>query len=142
MAIKEVILPSGKKAKISTGSFLESRRLLKSIEKALLKNNIKISDCIDDLQGLAGELKTNGASSLASMNISALEKIFEVIVSLDSDDNVEEAIYACFTRCHRDNKNITIETFEDIEARQDYYIIKKEVLMANIVPFFASLFAK
>lgn len=59
-----------------------------------------------------------------------------------SSKKVEVALWACLERVLYKNLRITSDTFEPIEAREDYTEICFEVMLENILPFTKSLSAQ
>ncbi len=66
----------------------------------------------------------------------------ENILRIDSDKEVNAAIMACLIRSTFDSEKITYKTFDNIEARKDYYPILIECLKINIFPFYEGLISK
>ena len=72
------------------------------------------------------------------------DKIFEILVNIDSSDDFEKAVMECLKVCIYDkggkNLKITPQLFDDIpEVREDYYEIIIKCLEENLRPFLKSL---
>lgn len=101
-------------------------------------------DLKDKIQKAAADsgIEIKGASDIMDTDVASLVK---VVFQVDSDKSVRDALFAALTRSTRDGQKITKDTFDDVDARQDYYEIMKACVEVNYVPFFAplrSLFAE
>lgn len=72
------------------------------------------------------------------------DKIFEILINIDSSDDFEKAVMECLKVCLYDkggkNLKITSQLFDDIpEAREDYYEIIIKCVEENLRPFLKSL---
>ena len=73
------------------------------------------------------------------LNIKLLKSLMSKILS---DKNLEKSIWACMSRMTYNDQKITKDTFEPIEARQDYIEVLKEVALFNAAPFTKNLFVQ
>ena len=64
------------------------------------------------------------------------------MLKIDSSPDFDAALWPCLARCTRNNEKITEETFNDIEARRDYYEIVLACIKENLAPLVESLFSK
>lgn len=119
--MKEVKLPSGAILKITPSPFKEA----KALYQALLK----------EARGVAFSTKTDMA---------ALYK--ELFCAGFSSPEIEKCLWECFKRCTYDSGKgdlrINDETFEPVEARDDYMVVCMEVAKVNVLPFVKSLYAE
>jgi hypothetical protein len=113
--LKEINLPSGAKLGITLAPFSDS----KALYTALIQ-----------------ELKTIHIGELTKLNINLMK---DLICAAMSSENVEKCIWKCMERAVYNKLNITQDTFEPEEARQDYNIVLMEVGKANVLPFLKSL---
>lgn len=104
--------------KIHIASFQEAMALKNAIQKAFTESGIKIK---------------------AEDN---LEDILYLIMSLDSNEQVNKEIFKCLARCTYNNQRIVMDVFEDEKAREDYYEIVFACLEVNLKPFIKALFSK
>lgn len=123
---------SGIKVRIEPSTFANAIDLKTKIEKALLKENIDVANVDIDFDKIR-----KGIIDMAV--ISSLSKVMMII---DSSDEVHKAIFVCLERCLYNSEKITLETFEPIEARADYYEILMACIKENLSPFLKTLFAK
>lgn len=112
----EFTAPSGAKILITPADWKSAKVLKKAIEKEL-----NLDEGLDF---------TNPATWIKN------------IISVDSSDAVDSALWPCLARCTRDNEKITEQTFDKLEARQDYYEIVSACIKENLGPLVESLFSK
>lgn len=117
MALKEIILPSGRKLSVNAAPFHDSKRLYQSIGGEFLRVRIDGGQDVEEL-------------------------IKNVICLGFSSEPIEKAIEPCLKRCLYNGVKIDERTFEPEEAREDYLDICVEVAKENIRPFTKSLFAQ
>ena len=111
--------------KINIADFISSMKLKKAVVEAVKESGIDISS-VD-----IGNLKAEAISSMV-----------EAVLSVDSSDKVEDAIFKCLARCTYGGEKITRGVFEPVEVRENYYEIIFACLKVNLAPFFAPLFSK
>lgn len=70
------------------------------------------------------------------------ESLFNLILRIDSSESFKAALWPCLIRCTRNDKKIDRTTFEDKEARKEYYEIINPCVEENIGPFAESLFSE
>jgi len=113
--------------KINPADFLTSMELKKAVVTAIKDSDLNISSIDIDPNNIKGGV---------------IEPIVQMILSADSSPMVEKAVFKCLKRCTYGGEKITIETFEPIEAREDYYEIVIACLKENLLPFFRPLLSK
>lgn len=64
------------------------------------------------------------------------------ILMVDSSDAVDAALWPCLARCLRNDQKIVEMTFDDLEARIDYYDIALECIKVNLGPLAERLRSK
>jgi hypothetical protein len=116
---------NGVEVKINMADFITSMKLKKSVVDALRDSDIDISS-ID-----FNDIKSG-----------AIDSIVQAILAADSSVEVEGALFKCLERCLYGNNKITRDTFEPVEAREDYYEIVIACLKVNLLPFFKPLLSK
>lgn len=118
---KEVTLPSGAKLKIGLAPFAEAKALYQALLREL---RVIPFSAKTDMAGLYKDLFCAGFAS----------------------DEVEKALWVCFKRCQycdkRGDLKIDDQTFEPVEAREDYLTACMEVAKENTLPFVKSLYAE
>jgi len=115
--MKEVSLPSGATLKITPAPFSDARDLY----QAVLRESKHVQ--LDFEKELPLFIKDFFCTAFSSK---AIEKI----------------VWDCMKRCIYNDLKITEDTFEPVEAREDYIKVIAEVTIENITPFLKSLFAE
>lgn len=116
-----------KEVKIIAASFKDAANLKKATIKAL-----KNAEIIDGL-----EINISNNSNI-------LNKLSEALMSIDTSEEFESAVFECLKSCIYDTQGlklkITPQLFDDIpDAREDYYEIVAKCCEENLRPFFKSL---
>lgn len=119
--MKEIKLPSGAVLKITPSPFSDA----KALYQALLK-----------------EAKHIHFNSKAEMS-----EVFKDFFCLSfSSPEVEARLWECLKRCQycdkRGDLKIDKDTFEPVEAREDYTKVCAEVTKENVLPFVKSLYVE
>lgn len=96
-------------------SFREANALQKAIAKETKKLEVK------------GDLDLN------------YEFMKNLLCSALASDEIEAALKPCLKRCLYGDFKIDENTFEDVEARQDYFTVCFEVIKENLLPFVKGL---
>lgn len=73
---------------------------------------------------------------------SDISPFLDAIIAVDSSEAVNSAIMGCLVRCTYQGEKIIAATFDNAEAREDYYSIVFECLKVNLMPFFKGLSLK
>ena len=120
---------SGAKVVINIADFDSSMRLKNAIEKEFADSKFEMG---------AIDLK----KSFNDLDISVLTPFLKTLAQIDSSQEVYDAIFVCLLRCTYNGDKITKATFEEAEARADYYEIVFECLKVNLLPFFKGLALK
>lgn len=103
-----------------------------SIEKALaLKNAV--------FKAVAAAGQDIDLSKVRSTQDVDFGKLMGIFMSVESSPAVQSAVFDCLLSCTRNREKITLETFEDAEARRDYYEIVFACAKENLSPFLESL---
>lgn len=110
---------------IEPADFISAMKLKNAVLKAVKESGVDVSK-ID----------------LEKINAASLQPIIEVVLSADTSEDVEKAIFKCLERCTYNGERIIRETFEPVEAREDYYEIVIACLKENLAPFFKNLISK
>jgi hypothetical protein len=113
----EVVLPSGAKLKVTPSSFAVSKELFQSVSE---------------------EMKSLNISSTTEIDINLFKDLFCTGLS---SKKIEKSLWECMKKATYNNLKITEDTFEPVEAREDYIQVMFEVAKENIAPFMKSLFA-
>lgn len=120
----EFITQNGQKqVEIKTASFKSASNLKKTAIKNLSLSGIKL----DNISEINGEI--------------LFTKLIDLLISLDSSDEFEKALFECLSGCIYDKfYKITPQFFDDKpESREDYYEIVAACCEENLRPFFKSL---
>lgn len=117
MENKKVTLPSGAELEISISPFKDAKKLY---------------------QAIASELKGLSVNPTDEVDVNFLKNI---ICAMIESDKVDSALLGCLKRCLYNKKRIDEDTFEPVEARQDYFTVCVEVAKENVAPFMKNLSA-
>lgn len=129
----EKILPSGATLMITMANFEKGNKLLKAVSHELESIGISL--------GL-GKGKLQDFFDLDIDKDGAINTLKNAAARMISSDAIEQALWACMDAAAYNGVRITRSTFEDEKARGDYLIVAKEVLVANLTPFFPGLSSK
>jgi hypothetical protein len=117
--MKEITLPSGKKAKITPSSFADS----KAVYQALIK-----------------ELRNIEINPKDEVNVNFIKGLF---CSLITSDEIEATVLKCAERVeYAGERVVNTDIFDSEDGKMDYFPLMREVAMVNIAPFTKSLFAE
>ena len=118
---------SGAKVKINPADWKSANALKTAVTK--------------ELSAAEFDLKFDMSKDFTEQDINLLD-FAKLALSVDSSEAVYKAIFSCLVRCTYNGHRITEETFEDVEARGDYYEIVIACLKENLLPFFKGLVSK
>ena len=116
----EFTTKSGVKVVLNPASLDKAFKLKALVEKALLKQDIKIVDILEQ-----GEI--------------LYEDLFNLAMAIDSDIEVFDACFECMDKSIYNDIKITKAVFEDESARGDLYEVLFYCLKVNVYPFFRHL---
>lgn len=116
--MKEIDLPSGAKLKIDMATFTASRALYQSF--------------LEEMRGM----KWNPSDEI---DVNLFKDLF---CSALSSKKVEACLWECMKKALYNDLRITLDTFEPVEAREDYLRVCLEVAHYNVGPFMKNLFAE
>ena len=119
----EFTATSGAKVKIDIASFEDAQNLKFAIQRALKAEGFEMKDFTDIMS-------------------SDMWPIAKLALAVDCSKEVNDALWPCLARCSRNLDKITKQTFEDVDARQDYYEIAVYCIKENIGPLFVGVSAK
>lgn len=111
-------LPSGAVLKITLAPFAEAKALYQA--------------CLEELRGLK-------VDPHEEIDVNLFKDLFCVGLS---SKKIENALAACMKRSLYNDLKIDENTFEPVDARQDYMVACFEVAKENIAPFVKSLYAE
>lgn len=118
MELKEIELSSGKKLRVAVAPFTDAKKLYQAIMREVGSIDMKASE---------------------EMDVNFIKKI---ICTLLSSKEIEDALMVCAKRSLYEDKKVTDECFEDVEARKDYFEILSYITWENVSPFLNGLFVK
>lgn len=116
----EFTTKSNVKVVLNPASLDKAFKLKSLVEKALLKQDIKIFDILG-----RGEL--------------SYEDLFNLAMAVDADIDVFDACFECMDKSIYNDVKITKDVFEDESARGDLYEVLFYCLKVNVYPFFRHL---
>lgn len=115
----------GKPLRITMASFSNAMALKKAVERAIKQEKLEFS------------------FDVKSLSEDAMPSLIQLLLSVDSSDAVEDALFACCASsifgADSAQEKVTRDFFEKEEHRQYYYPIMIEILKVNLGPFFATL---
>jgi hypothetical protein len=115
--MKEIILKSGRVLKITPSPFVDAKALY---------------------QALLSEMKALDVGKDYSNVVSIMK---DLLCAGFSSKEIENCLWTCMKRCIYEDKKINpTDTFEPIEAREDYAEICMEVALENVLPFTKNLY--
>lgn len=115
---KSITLPSGAKLDITVSPFAISRALY---------------------QAVLEECKALKLDPKAEIDVNLWKDLF---CTMMSSPRIQAALDECMKRVIYNGRKIDADTFEPVEARDDYFTVCIEVAKENILPFTKSLFAQ
>lgn len=118
----EFTATSGAKVKINVADFEDAQNLKFAIQKALKAEGFEMKDMGDILSA-------------------DMWPIAKLAMAVDCSKEVNEALWPCLVRCSRNGEKITKQTFEPVDARQDYYEIVVSCIKENVGPLFVGVSA-
>lgn len=116
----EFTTKSNVKVVLNPTSLDKAFKLKSLVEKALLKQGIKIFDILEK-----GDI--------------SYEDLFNLAMAVDSDVEVFDACFECMDKSIYKDVKITKDVFEDESARGDLYEVLFYCLKVNVYPFFKHL---
>lgn len=128
--MKEVTLPTGAILGLQMADFEDGTALYQTLCSELLGVQLPTSIQGQDIKSLAG------------ININELKDVF---LKLMGSKEIHTAIWKCMACCTYTPSGsttpvrITKNTFREVDAREDFFPVAKEVLTYNVGPFFKSL---
>lgn len=119
-------LDSGAMLEVTMAPFQDGYKLLKSVMKEAESINMNF--------GFKGKtFKELFEFELTDEFFNTLKNVLSRMIS---SDIIEEALWSCLSRCTYNNIKITKDLFDsNIEAREDFLVIAKEVIWFNLSPF-------
>jgi hypothetical protein len=127
----DLITASGAKVRVTAAPFGDAMALKNALVRELANSGISLSSkVLADLQAFGAQ---------ADVDVGTLMAHF---MRLDSSPLVNDAIAKCLERCTYNSMKITADTFEDVDARGDYYEIVFACVKENITPFLKGLASK
>lgn len=72
---------------------------------------------------------------------SDVSTLVAAILKIDGSPEVDALLWPCLARCTRNDTKILESTFDDAEARRDYYEIISACMKENFAPLAESLFS-
>lgn len=123
--MQSVTLPSNHILELGTPEFSSAKKLFKTLAKELRDVDINLESL--DFQALGGK------------DVNAFKNVF---LQVAASDAIEACVFECAAKSLLQGQKITVNTFNDVELRQDYLLVAWEVMKLSLSPFFASLTLK
>jgi hypothetical protein len=121
----ELVGSAGAEIKMNIAPAKEAFALKHAIEKACADRGLDLSKI--DFGEKGSDVKE------------LLPDIVSIVLSVDSDSAVHDALFGCLARSTYNKEKIILSTFDTADARGDYYVVTLECLKENILPFFSGL---
>jgi hypothetical protein len=93
------------------------------------------------MSGSDFNMNVDGSKEMMDQDFDVAQ-IAKIALLVDSSRDIRDALFTCLARCTRDGEKITMSTFNDIDAREDYYEIVIACLKENLRPFFKALLSQ
>lgn len=132
--MKEFMTKSGAALIIECADIKDVRQLKTSILNELRDSGVELPKGRACDSKIVEEQLKKGA-----INSDVLNVILKALISLDTSEAVYKNVFKCLARCRYNGERITEATFEDVEARADYYEIFGRCISENLMPFLKSL---
>lgn len=134
---KSIILPSGKALNITLGQMAEVMPLYRSVVSEFKKNGISFDlSGLKDVEVKDGKVKLANLFPFISQNLNGVINGFlDIVISKE----VVDCVFVCARRCLLDNQRITPELFDNIEYREDFFLVMYHIICENLRPFFPRL---
>ncbi len=135
----EITVPSGAKVVIGEVSLEEALALQDEIDLALLPYNQSCTKAIKSYFAMMTSKLENGEIDIHLKDIYTLDGLPEMCLAVKSSKRVRDRMFDCLKRSTYNDQKITVSTFDNVNARADYYPIFIACLKENILPFFTFL---
>lgn len=135
----ETIVPSGARVVIGEVSLEEALALQDEMDLALLPYNQSCTKAIKSYFAMMTAKLEEGETTIHLKDIYTLEGLPEMCLAIKSSKRVRDRMFDCLRRSTHNGEKITTSTFDNINARSDYYPIFIACLKENILPFFTFL---
>lgn len=123
--MKEIDLPSGAKLTITEAPFADARELYQAMLEEIKNIDLRVDD---------------------NSELATLLFLKDFFCYGFSSKKIEQCLEKCFIKCLYNSGEgdfkIDKNTFEPVNAREDYLTVCMEVAKENILPFMKSLYAK
>jgi len=129
----EKILSSGAKLMITRSDLEVCDRLLMAVTGELKQVNMDLGLGLGDLLNFS-EVSINKDGALNTLK----NAVFQIV----SSASIRPILWECMERVVYNGQKVTRATFEDDKAIGDYLTVAKEVLVANLLPFFPGASSK
>lgn len=111
----EFTAKSGAKIMIAPAPWKDAKELKKAIESILV------------------------SKSTLNIDFKDMTSMAALMLAIDGSDAVEVSLWPCLLKCTRNLKKIEMNTFDDVEARKDYYEIVTACVKENLGPLVESI---
>lgn len=125
--MSEFTATSGASIKINPAPWADTMALKSAIGKELSSAGLSALG-LDLSKGVQQDIK--------------ISDLAQIVLAIDASPLVYKAVFGCLARCTYNGQRITEATFEDENARQDYYEIVLECVKVNLAPFLKGLLLK
>lgn len=115
---KKVTMPTGAKLYVVASSFENSWALFQAVTEEYKKLDIAVSKEFD---------------------MTFIKDVFCIFMS---SKLIQEKLWACMDKALYNDSRVTVDTFEDEKAREDYLAVCEEVAKKNLAPFTKDLYSK
>jgi hypothetical protein len=128
----EYTTDKGISVKIGICPFSDAGKLKTVIVRELKNSNIDFGSLIKEFESKIGQ-------DISSLSKESFNTIAQTILSTAGSSEIERSIFPCLTRSTYDDKKILPDTFDDLDARAEYFKIISLCIKLNVFPFFMNL---
>lgn len=120
--VEAITLPSGHVLELGVPEFSSAKKLFKTLARELRDVDVNLENL--DLKEIGGK------------DINVFKNVF---LQVAASDAIEACVFECAAKSMLNGQKITVNTFNDVDLRQDYLLVAWEVIKLSLTPFFSSL---
>lgn len=129
----------GKELTITPAPFADAMALQKAIGRSLKGSKIDLSGIDADIVGRDAEGNIDLSTLRLDKANGMIQTIANLILNVSTSDEIEECLFKCASRAVIGGEKVTLEYFEKVENRKNYFPIMMEIIKTNVGPFFGDL---
>ena len=126
---------------LNESSLANGRALKVAIEKALLKQGIKLQDLIGKIPQIS---EVNLSEELDESKLALFDGVLQIFLTIDSDEEVYKQIFNCldqsiYREANSKDNRLNEQIIQNHDLRDHYYSICIACIKLNVLPFFFGL---